>query len=241
MLKIRAVLLAVTFVSLSNMKAQEGFSDWEKSYFTKNASSKQQEFVKKVTFPDKIEVPKVKPARFGMNEKQGWDACLKRSFAAFFTEAKSYRYSKTVTLVYGLFNLGNYDAFKYQPALKNHFNDTAWVEETFSTLLPLFKESWYLLDNDTRIIYVSIIKHTERYLRTFDYQQELKYHRQLVLIHKQDDFIIKSSNSASKNEFRKAEAFIFRRIKDAKENKGNWTVNWLQKMLKNLKLRLLIN
>jgi hypothetical protein len=241
MLKIRAVLLAYTIVSFTTIRAQEGFSEWEKAYFQENATANQKEFVKKVTLPFGIKVPSVRPSIYSMDIRQGWDACLKRSFAAFFTESKSYKHNKTVALVYGLFNLGNYDVFNYQSALKGNFNDTLWIEETFTLLLPLFKESWYLLDNETREIYTTILKHSEKYLETFDYEEERLYCNQLIVLSKPDQFITKSINCSATNEFRKAEAFIFRRIRDAKEQKGNWTVSWAKKMLDRIKRSLVIS
>ncbi len=241
MLKIRAVLLALTIVSFTTIYAQEGFSDWEKKYFQENATKSQKEFVKKVTLPFGIKVPNVRPSIYSMDIRRGWDACLKRSFAAFFTESKSYRYNKTVALVYGLFNLGNYDVFKYQSALKEHFNDTLWLENSFTLLLPLFKESWYLLDKETREIYTTILKHSEKYIETFDYEEEKLYCNQLIVLSKPDQFITKSINGSKKNEFRKAEAFIFRRIRDAKEQKGNWTIGWAKKMIDRIKRGLVIS
>ncbi|NJO88013.1 MAG: hypothetical protein HC831_02895 [Chloroflexia bacterium] len=241
MLKIRAVLLAYAIVSFTTIWAQEGFSDWEKTYFQENATESQKEFVKKVTLPFGIKVPNVRPSIYSMDIRRGWDACLKRSFAAFFTESKSYQYNKTVSLVYGLFNLGNYDVFNYQSALKENFNDTLWVEQTFTLLLPLFKESWYLLDSETRDIYAAILKHSEKYLETFDYEGEKLYCNQLIVLSKPDQFIAKSINCSAANEFRKAEAFIFRRMRDTEDQKGNWTVNWAKKMLNRIKRSLVIS
>jgi len=240
MIKNQAVLMAFILANLYCIKAQEGFTNWERSYFKKNASLKQQEFVKKISLPFGIKVPNVRPSKYSIDIRQGWDACLKRSFAAFFTESKSYKYNKTVALVYGLFNLGNYDVFKYQTALKEHFNDTLWIEQTFAALQPLLKESWYLLDSETRNIYISILKHIGKYLQTFDYEDEKLYCIQLEVLTKPHQFITKSINSSSRNEFRKAEAFVFRRIRDAKENKGNWTINWAKKMVKRIKRKLMI-
>lgn len=241
MLKIRAVLLALFLGGVTTIRAQEGFSLWEKKYFQKNASKIQREFVKKVTLPFGIKVPAVKPSIYSLDNRRGWDAFLKRSFAAFFTESRSYRYNKKVSLVYGLFNLGNYDVFNYQNALKVHINDTLWVEENFRLLLPLLKESWYLLDNETRTIYTSILKHAEIYLKTFDFEEEKRYCNQLIVLSKPEQFITKSRGSSSINEFRKAEAFIYRRMRDAKEQKGNWTVNWAKKMLDRIKRSLVIS
>lgn len=240
MLKMKVSLLIMLFFGLSHLIAQEGFSDYEKSYFTRNASSQQREFVNKVTFPTTITVPWVNPPDNCKDEKQAWDVCLRRSFAAFFTESKSYGHNKQVALVYGLFLLGNYDVFNYQSALKKQFNDTAWVENTFVAILPMIKESWYLLDKDTRNIYTGIIKHTDRYLKSFDYQREMKYFNELIIFSRQDEFIQKGSLDGPKNELRKAEAFIFRRIKDAHENNGNWNVKWVQKMIIKLKRGLII-
>ncbi len=241
MLKIRAVILAFVIVNVTTINAQEGFSEWEKNYFQKNASFNQQEFVKKVSFPFCIKLPTVKPSKYSMDIRRGWDACLKRSFAAFFTESKSYKYSKRVALVYGLFNLGNYDVFNYQAALKDNFNDTLWVEETFKAMLPVLKESWYLLDRDTRNIYISILKHADNYLQTFDYEEEKLYCNQLIVLSKPEQFITLGINSKQKNEFRKAEAFIFRRIRNAKEHKGNWTIDWVKKMVNLIKRSLVIS
>ena len=51
--------------------AQEGFSEWEKTYFRKNSSSSQQEFVKKVTIPFCIKLPAVKPSKYSMDVRRG--------------------------------------------------------------------------------------------------------------------------------------------------------------------------
>ena len=236
----RAFLSLLAFISLYCGRAQEGFTSWEKSYFKKNASLKQREFVNKISLPFEINVPNVNPSKYSMDIRRGWDACLKRSFAAFFTESKSYKYNRTVALVYGLFNLGNYDVFKYQTALKENFNDTLWIEDAYSALQPLLKESWYLLDGETRSIYTSILKHTDEYLQTFDYEDEKLYLIQLDVLSKPEQFITQSINSSSRNEFRKAEAYIFRRIRDAKERKGNWSVDWAKKMLRRIKRSLVI-
>ena len=240
MIRIRATLTITILTLLTYSYSQEGFSDWEKSYFNKNASTKQKAFVNRITIPDNLNVPTVKSSSYGKYEKYGWDACLKRSFAAFFTEAKSYGYKRPVALAYGLLNLGNFDVLNYQYALKSHFNDTAWVEQTYKTLTPLIKESWSLLDKNTKLIYISIIKHTERYLRTFNYNEELKYYNQLEKSSTQDQFIVKGNKSTSNSEYRKAETFIFRRIKDANENNGNWNKRWIKKMLIRMKRLLRI-
>ncbi|MDF1549110.1 MAG: hypothetical protein P1P88_14895 [Bacteroidales bacterium] len=238
--RIRAVFLTAFLSSSSLIFAQEGFSNWEKSYFEKNASSQQREFVNNISLPEKIEVPKIKTNSNSLKEKKIWDVFLKRSVAAFLTEPKSYAYNKKVALVYGVLNLGNFDVFYYHEALKNNMNDTAWVENSFLELLPLIKQSWYLLDKETRDLYISIIKHCENYLKSFDYEQEKKYYAQLILLEQEDKFISNSCKSTSINEFRKAEAFIFRRINDAKENQGNWTKKWTMKMLRKLRRSLLI-
>lgn len=237
---IRAVFLTALLSISTPFFAQEGFSNWEKSYFEKNASSQQREFVNRISLPEKIEVPKIKEHTNFSNEKKAWDVCLKRSFAAFLTEPKSYAYNKQVALVYGLFNLGNFDVSTFQQALKNNFNDTAWVENSFLELLPLIKQSWYLLDKETRDLYISIIRHCENYLKSFDFEQEKKYYAQLILLEQEEKFTSKSCKSNSNNDYRKAEAFIFRRIYDAKENNGNWTKKWAVKMLRKVRRSLLI-
>lgn len=237
--KFIAALLA-NFV-MGALFAQQGFSDWEKSYFKKNSSDEQIAFIKKLKLPDELAFPKIIfEKNVIVDSRYSWCSYLKRSFAAFFTEAKSYKYNKKVALAYGILNLGNYDVFKYHEGLKKCINDTLWVEKTFNTLLPVLKESWYLLDNNTRDIYKSIIKHTENYLGSFNYEEERTYKNQLIVLSKPDDFIVKSRNSNIKNDFRKAEAFIFRRMNDSNERKGNWSIYWARKMLLKIKRSLVI-
>lgn len=156
-----------------------------------------------------------------------WNIYLKKCFAAFFTESKSYSFNKTATLVYGLLNLGNYETISFHPQLKSNINDTVWVEEVYHSLIPVIKESWNILDQDTKRIYTEIIKYTETYIHTFNFKEELKYQKEAPL----EKFISCSCKSSGKNEFRKAEAFIFRRICDSHAGKGNWTIPWTKKML----------
>lgn len=241
MIKPRVIATLIACMAFGVLFAQHGFSDWEKSYFKKNSTDEQKNFINKLHLPDDLIFPKISLEKnVIIDSRYSWGTYLKRSFAAFFTEAKSYKYNKTVALAYGLLHLGNYDVFKYHKGLKKCLNDTLWVEKTFNTLLPAFKEGWYLLDNNTRAIYKSVLKHTENYVYSFNYEEERTYKNQLIVLSKPEDFITKSRDTNLKNDFRKAEAFIFRRIHDSKGLKGNWTIYWIKKMLVRIKRSLVI-
>jgi hypothetical protein len=240
MTKIRLWLFVEILVFTHYANAQEGFSSWEKNYFRHYCTLEQKNFINKVEFPSGILFPKIEPVKFCINEQQSWNLFLKKCFAAFFTESKSYAFNKTASLVYGLFNLGNYDTYRIQPILKSNMNDTAWAESVFSSLTPVLKESWILLDAETRNIYSDIICHTENYLKTFNFKKEHAYFVQLQKYSRVDNFIKYNYGSKQANEYRKAEAFVYRRIFDKSRGKGNWTEKWMIKMIKDLKQKLQI-
>jgi hypothetical protein len=241
MLIARLMLIVSVMLCIKVSVAQVGFSEWETAYFSTNATKEQKDFLKKVEFPRSLQFPKIKPLKYGFDNIYCWNIYLRKCFAAFFTESKSYEFNKTATLVYGLLCPGNYETLNYHPQLKSSINDTLWSENIYNSLIPFFSESWKLLDSDTRKIYTEIINHIDNYLKTFNYQSELKYQQQLENQFKQENFTLFSSNSSSKNEYRKAEAFIFRRINDSKANNGNWNILWMRKMIQKLKAELKIS
>ena len=211
--------------------AQIGFSDWETKYFSTNATPEQKDFLKKVVFPRNIHFPRIKPYKYGFDNMHCWNIYLKKCFAAFFTETKSYDFNRTASLTYGILNIGNYDTYNFHSQLKSSISDTGWVELVYAALIPFFKESWGLLDPKSRYVYNEIARHTESYLNNFNYDEEKEYLEKLDSDLKPDNFIDFSPNSLSKNEYRKAEAFVFRRIDEAKAEKGNWTIPWIRKMI----------
>jgi hypothetical protein len=231
--------ITISFI-IPASKAQTGFSDWEIAYFKMNSTYAQKEFIDKVEFPRDINFPKLKPKKFGFDDIHCWNIYLKKCFAAFFTESKYYAFNKATTLVYGILSLGNYDTYSFQSQLKSSLNDTLWAEKVYISLIPVFTESWKLLDPNTRKIYSEIIKHTENYLKKFSYQAELQYLNKVKKESKLENFTLFSYNSSYKNDFRKAETFVFRRINDAKSGNGNWTITWISKMIKKLKTQLRI-
>jgi hypothetical protein len=238
MLLTRSLLIVSIFFIVEVSKAQIGFSDWETAYFSMNATKEQKDFIDKVVFPRSIHFPKIKPFKYGFDNIHCWNIYLKKCFAAFFTESKSYAFNKTASLTYGILNLGNYDTFRFHSQLKSSINDTSWTEMVYNDLMPDFRESWNLLDPETQSIYVDIIRHTDRYLKTFNFQDELKYQKKLSDESNLDGFIRHSYDSSDSSEYRKAEAFVFRRIYDSKTGNGNWTVPWIRKMLDNVKEQL---
>jgi hypothetical protein len=235
------MLILSVLLCIQVSRAQVGFSDWETTYFMANATKEQKDFLKKVEFPRSVQFPKIKPLKYGFDNIFCWNIYLRKCFAAFFTESKSYEFNKTATLVYGLLCPGNYETLSYHPQLKASINDTLWSENVYNSLIPFISESWKLLDANTRNIYTEIIRHIDIYLQEFDYQAEFKYQQKLEKQVKLENFTLFSDNSSSKNEFRKAEAFIFRRISDSKAQNGNWTILWMQKMVNQLKKELKIS
>jgi hypothetical protein len=229
--KTRLFLIITVLFSIQVSKSQTGFSDWETAYFSLNATAAQKDFIKTVEFPRCISFPKIKPFRYGFDNIYCWNIFLKKYFAAYFTEAKYYSFNKTASLTYGILNLGNYDNFHFSLQLKSSINDTAWVENVYSALKPIIRQSWDLLDSDTRFVYVEILYHTKNFLDRFDYQEELRYQQMLSINSKSDEFIVHGYKSSEINEFRKAEAFVFRRINDSQVQKGNWTISWIRKMI----------
>jgi hypothetical protein len=222
------------------LNAQTGFSEWEWYYFTKNASTAQQDFVQNVVFPRDLLFPKIETSRTFSDQRGLWNIFLKKCFAGFFTESKSYGFNKSVSLVYGLLNLGNYDTYRFHMVLKKNINDTAWVEQLYTALLPVIKESWKLLDAGTMANYKIIISHVENYLKRFDFKAEDAYYRKLQKANTPEYFIIYNPGTVKRNELRKGEAFIFRRMSDSKNGVGNWSIKWGQKMVKKLKADLKI-
>jgi hypothetical protein len=81
----RTVLVFPILFFIEASFAQTGFSDWETSYFSINATIEQKEFVNKVEFPRNIPFPKIKPYKFGFDNIFCWNIYLKKYFAAFFT------------------------------------------------------------------------------------------------------------------------------------------------------------
>jgi hypothetical protein len=231
------VFVIISFI-IPFSKAQVGFSDWEIDYFKINSTNVQKKFIDTVEFPRNLNFPKLKLKKFGFDEIYCWNIYLKKCFAAFFTESKSYAFDKAVTLVYGILSLGNYDTFSFQSQLKSSLNDTIWAENVYTSLIPVLKKGWNILDPETKNIYSEIILYTENYLKRFNYQSELLYQQKLQEQSKIENFTLYGCQATCKKEFRKAEAFIFRRINDSNSGKGNWTIQWISKMLSKLKAQL---
>jgi hypothetical protein len=233
-IKVLGIVLIMLY-SFSNLIAQEGFDDFEKQYFKKEASEKQKTFVDGITIPKNIKLPKLDKEFDNYGNKLSWDAYFKKSFASWFVQPKSYNYNKSVAIAYGIFGLANFETRFYIENLKNNLNDTIWMEQTYKEMKPVLIQAWPLLDDSTRTIYIELIRDVEVYMKNFDYGKEKNYLENLKKFNQEYKFTSTRLFEEDYYVFRKADAFIFRRINDSKKGLGNWSEYWVAKMIKDLK------
>lgn len=233
-------IVLIMFHSFSDLIAQEGFDDFEKQYFKKEASEKQKTFVDGLSIPKNIKLPKLDKEFDSYGNKLSWEVYFKKSFASLFVQTKSYSYNKSVAIAYAIFGLANFETRSYIENLKNNLNDTIWMEQTYKEMKPLLVQVWPLLDDSTRTIYVELIRDVDAYMKNFDYGKEKNYLENLKKFKQEYKF---TSNRRFEEEFyvfRKADAFIFRRIDGSKKGQGNWSEYWVARMIKDLKKTLKI-
>jgi len=222
LLIISSLLLATLF---AQAQKKRGMSKWHYENFEYDATPEQETFVYSVKFPISIPFPLNYNETFLVNKNN----ILSSYLASFFTETIGYKYQKEVAIAYGLFQLGNFNdsypstqnIIDIKEQLLPYFNDTIWFEETLKAFTPIIKKSWKLLDPKTRDIYIEVFKHTQNYINTFDYIKEHQY-------------LSENNVGFTSGKFRKAEAFIYRRIDNAQTGKGNWTQAWLIKIMKSI-------
>ena len=223
-----AIIISILLYLLPTQAQKRGMSDWHCSTFEYEASDAQEKYVYSVKIPTSLKIE--------IYDNEGnlanHDNILSSYLASFFSEPESYRYGGEVALVYGIFQMGNFNdksvenISRYREQILPYFNDTVWFERGLRIMTPIMKKAWSLLDTKTKDVYIDIFKYTRNYINGFDYVLE---HENLKKMQENGN----SGNFAS-GKYGKAKSFLYRRIDNAKNSKGNWTQNWIIKIMERI-------